>query len=117
VKVRVGDKVKVGPLNTTKIDAVKRAVDRIGSATWKRARRTPASTEDWRRANSAIGLSELPGENRPAIDRLKENNMRVGSFERDQFEGVREHLPEPLRPLATFLLLTGWRRSEVLSLR
>jgi integrase len=49
---------------------------------------------------------------------LKENNVRKGFFEREQFEDVRRHLPEHLRPAVTFAYITGWRiRSEVLSLR
>jgi len=54
---------------------------------------------------------------KPHIPMLKEDNVRVGFFERDQFLAVRAHLPEPVRPAATFAYLTGWRiDSEVLSL-
>ncbi len=48
---------------------------------------------------------------------LKENNARTGFFEPEQFESVRKHLPEHLRPLVTFMYVTGWRRSEVASLQ
>jgi integrase len=55
---------------------------------------------------------------RPYIPMLKENNVRKGFFERDQFESVRRHLPPHVRPAITFAYITGWRiRSEVLSLR
>jgi integrase len=55
---------------------------------------------------------------RPYIPMLKENNVRKSFFELEQFEDVRRHLPEHLRPVVTFAYITGWRiRSEVLSLR
>jgi integrase len=53
----------------------------------------------------------------PHIPMLRENNVRKG-FERDQFEAVRDALPEALRGVVTFAYLTGWRiRSEVLQLQ
>jgi integrase len=49
---------------------------------------------------------------------LKENNVRKGFFERDQFESIRAFLPEHLRPVVTFAYSTGWRiKSEVMALR
>jgi len=54
----------------------------------------------------------------PHIPMLKENNVRTGFFERDQFEAVRRHLPEYTRPIVTFAYYTGWRiDSEVLTLQ
>ena len=54
---------------------------------------------------------------KPHIPFLKEDNVRVGFFERDQFLGVLARLSEPVQPAATFAYLTGWRiDSEVLSL-
>lgn len=54
---------------------------------------------------------------KPHIPFLKEHNVRVGFFEREQFLAVLAHLPEPVRPAATFAYLTGWRiDSEVLPL-
>jgi integrase len=54
---------------------------------------------------------------KPHIPFVKEDNVRVGFFEREQFLAVLAHLPEPVRPAATFAYLTGWRiDSEVLSL-
>jgi integrase len=46
---------------------------------------------------------------RPYIPILTENNTREGFFEREQFEAVRRHLPEELRPLVTVAYITGWR--------
>jgi integrase len=54
---------------------------------------------------------------KPHIPLLKEDNVRVGFFERDQFLGVVQRLPKDVRPAARFAYLTGWRiDSEVLSL-
>ena len=54
---------------------------------------------------------------KPHIPLLKEDNVRVGFFERDQFLAVLARLPEPVQPAATFAYITGWRiDSEVLSL-
>ena len=55
---------------------------------------------------------------RPHIPMLEERNVRSGSFERDQFEAVRGHLPDDLKHVATFAYVTGWRvPSEVLTLQ
>jgi integrase len=51
----------------------------------------------------------------PAIRMLRCDNVRSGFFEREQFEAVRQHLPEHLQPLVTAGYLTGWRRGELLS--
>jgi integrase len=50
------------------------------------------------------------------INMLREDNVRAGFFERDQFEAVKRHLPEALRPVATFAYITGWRKREILGL-
>jgi integrase len=55
---------------------------------------------------------------KPHIPMLQENNVRTGFFEREQFESVRHHLPENLRPMVTFAYITGWRLpSEILPLQ
>jgi integrase len=54
---------------------------------------------------------------KPFIPMLREDNTRKGFFERTQFESVRDHLPGPLRAVATFAYCTGWRtKSEILGL-
>jgi integrase len=54
---------------------------------------------------------------RPYIAMLKEDNVRTGFFEHDQFLAVLKHLPHELQPVITFGYLTGWRiSSEVLPL-
>ncbi len=54
----------------------------------------------------------------PIIRLLKEGEPRQGFFEREQFEAVRRHLPDHLKPVVTFAYITGWRmRSEILCLQ
>jgi len=52
---------------------------------------------------------------------LKENNVRIGFFEREQFEALLKQLTgcgrEDLQPVVRFAYITGWRRSEILSLQ
>jgi integrase len=55
-----------------------------------------------------------------AIPRLRhrsERNARQGFFESGEFEAVVAALPEPLKDLARFAFLTGWRRGEIIGLR
>lgn len=55
---------------------------------------------------------------RPHIPMLKENNVRTGFFEREQFESVLAHLPVEVKPVIEFAHITGWRiASEVLPLK
>ena len=55
---------------------------------------------------------------RPYVPMLAENNVRMGFFDREQFDSVTGHLPEALRPMVTFAYITGWRiPSEVLTLQ
>lgn len=52
----------------------------------------------------------------PYIPSVAVDNARKGFFEAAEFEAVEGALPEPLRPLARFLYLTGWRAGEALGL-
>ncbi len=55
---------------------------------------------------------------KPHIPMLREDNIRVGFFEHEQYEAVLAHLPEGMRPVVTFAYVTGWRiNSEVLPLQ
>jgi len=51
----------------------------------------------------------------PSIKMLKEQNVREGFLEPEEFERLRECLPDYLRPLADVAYLTGWRKGELLS--
>ncbi len=53
----------------------------------------------------------------PHFPTIEVRNVRTGFFEREEFEFVLENLPQGLRPIAEFGYLTGWRISEILSLR
>jgi integrase len=54
---------------------------------------------------------------RPYIPLLKENNVRKGFFEPEQFKSVRKHLPVYLQPIVEVAYITGWRTpSEILPL-
>jgi len=53
----------------------------------------------------------------PYIPKLKENNVRKGFFEPEQFRSVHRYLPDYLQPFAHFGYLTGWRRSEISGLQ
>jgi integrase len=52
----------------------------------------------------------------PVFPMLGEDNVRTGFFEEHEREALFAALPEPFRPLARFLSLTGWRLGEALLL-
>ncbi len=49
--------------------------------------------------------------------KLKENNVRKGFFEYDDFRAFRAALPEEVVPVVTFAFWTGCRKGEILSLK
>jgi integrase len=54
---------------------------------------------------------------KPHIAMLRENNVRKGFFDREQFAAVLRHMPDDLRGVVEFAGITGWRMaSEVLTL-
>jgi len=53
----------------------------------------------------------------PHFPILKEDNVRRGFFEAEEFERVVEHLPAAIADAARFAYRTGWRKSEVVGLR
>ena len=61
---------------------------------------------------------------RPHVERLREDNVRKGFFEPEQFEALLKHLNEvesgkarPVAAVVTFAYVTGWRLGEILGLR
>jgi len=66
-----------------------------------------------------IGARQTP----PKVDRvpfipmLKENNVRTGFFEHDEFLKFRDKLPEYLKGFVTFAYKLGWRVSEITGLK
>ncbi len=64
----------------------------------------------------AVGADKL--HRIPKIPHLREDNIRRGFFEQEQFATVRRHLPEYVRPVVTFAYITGWRiKSEILPIQ
>jgi integrase len=54
---------------------------------------------------------------KPHISLLREDNVRTGFFEPEQFHSVLAQLPDALKPVIEFAYITGWRiDSEVLPL-
>lgn len=55
---------------------------------------------------------------KPHIQLLREDNVRTGFFEPDQYESLIRHLPDDIRPVIEFAYITGWRvNSEILTLQ
>ena len=52
----------------------------------------------------------------PHIPRFKENNVRKGFFEHEEYLSLVGVLPSELKPVITFAYKTGWRKSEILGL-
>jgi len=52
---------------------------------------------------------------KPHFPMLREDNVRKGFLEHEEYLSVLSHLPEPMRPVVTFAYVTGWRiNSEIL---
>ena len=53
----------------------------------------------------------------PHIPMLKEHNVRTGFFEVDDYKALMAEAAEHIRPIIAFAYVTGWRKSEILSLK
>ncbi len=53
----------------------------------------------------------------PFIPMLRENNVREGFFEHEEYLALLRALPADIRPAVTFAYNTGWRRSEIMNLK
>jgi integrase len=53
----------------------------------------------------------------PYIPMLKENNVRKGFIEHEDYLALYNALPEYLKPVLTFAYFSGWRKSEILNLK
>ncbi len=74
----------------------------------------------------SLGIQKRIVSDRPHITMLKEDNVRTGFFELDQFQAVLKHLPDVsggkevrsrIEPVARFAYVTGWRKNEILKLQ
>jgi len=53
----------------------------------------------------------------PYIPMLKENNVRKGFIEHEDYLALHNALPEYLKPVLTFGYFTGWRKAEILTFK
>ena len=53
----------------------------------------------------------------PYMPMLKENNVRKGFVEQEDFLALRDALPAYLKPIVSLAYYSGWRRSEILGLK
>jgi integrase len=62
----------------------------------------------------AFHLAELT--RKPRIQLLPENNARQDFLDWADFQSVRQHLPESMRDVVTFMYLSSWRSGQVVAM-
>jgi integrase len=65
------------------------------------------------RAAFRLGAKEEKLSRLPHFPMLREDNVRRGFFERDEFDRVAGALSDPVCDVARFAYLTGWRKGEI----
>jgi integrase len=64
-----------------------------------------------------LGIEQERIAHAPVIKLLAEHNVREGFVEPGIFAEIVKHLPAPIDDVARFAYVTGWRKSEVLTLK
>ncbi len=64
-----------------------------------------------------LGIEQERIAHAPVIKLLAEHNVRQGFVEPATFDEIATHLPDPIGDIARFAYITGWRKSEVLTLQ
>ena len=103
--------------------------DKVFTVTTDRIRKYISHRQEQKAANATInrelaalkrsfnlGIQAQKLHARPYIPTLQENNIRKGFFEHGDFTAVRDRLPDYLKPVVTYLYISGWRKEEALSL-
>jgi integrase len=129
---------RMSSITTSDIRAfiAKRLADTWVARSARRVKRRNGTWQDLPEQRKAVSVGEINREltvlkrmfslaieagklhHKPHFAMLREDNVRVGFFEREQYEAVLVYLPEGMRPVVTFAYVTGWRiNSEVLPLQ